>query len=96
MEERNVTIRLPITRESLAVIVLVIILAIGGWLFYCSPFSYANNRFHRHRWASDVCRARGIPVENCEMILYKADPKVNTEVPIWDFCLEHGEIRRVK
>jgi len=96
MEDRSLTIRLPITRESFFAAVLVLVLAIGGWLLYCSPLSFTNNRFHRHRWASDVCRARGVAVEQCEIVVWKTNPNISSEVPIWDICLEHGEIRRLK
>ena len=80
-------------KHVLAVIVLVA-LAVSQYFYGPIPL-YANNRFHRHRWASDVCKSRGIAPENCAMI-WKTDPRISTEIALYDICLEHGELRRMK
>jgi hypothetical protein len=97
MEEKVVkTIEIPLSLNTLKALATVLAVLFLLWAGYSFGPLYPNNRLKPHRWASDVCRQRGVDPARCEMVIWKADDKISTEVPIWDFCLEHGEMKRVR
>ena len=95
MEDRHVTLELPFTRKSFYLACTVVLLAIALWLGVSRGPLYLNNQWKPHRWASDLCRAKGLAPEQCAT-RYSWRNDVSNETVYFDVCLEHGEMRRIK
>lgn len=93
---KKITIELPLTKKNGVIVVIAILLLGVGWIGNTHGPLYLNNQWKPHRWASDVCRAQGLDPANCEVSIWRVDPKISKEVPVFDVCLEHGELKRVR
>jgi len=65
------------------------------YLWHSHSNLYWNNQWKKHRWASDYCKDRGYDIRNCT-IQFKLPDQLSRETAYFDYCFEHGELRRIK
>lgn len=75
-------------------VALVALLSLVVYLFgfhsKYAPYGY-RNMFKPHRWATQACKESGVPLEKCTLPVQSRG-----ELARFDFCLEHGEFRRMQ
>ena len=76
-------------KHALAVIVLLFLYG----FFHTSYRPYLNNQWKSHRWNSQSCLDMGKPAIDCSLQVRSPG---TTETGYFDFCMEHGEWRRIK